>query len=130
MRYTLAVHGSPYATEAHQRALAFGNACLAAGHEINRVFFIHDAVYVGLSTRAPLQDERNTTKDWQTFAAQHDVELHLCIANAAKRGVVNAIEADRYELPGATLADGFELVGLGQLIDAINAGDRYLEFPR
>jgi tRNA 2-thiouridine synthesizing protein D len=54
----------------------------------------------------------------------------VCIASAIKRGVVNETERERYEQTAATLADGFELVGLGQLIAGIQHSDRYIEFPR
>ena len=42
---------------------------------------------------------------------------------------MDASEQQRYELPSLTLANDFQLVGLGQLIAAIEASDRYIEFP-
>ena len=50
--------------------------------------------------------------------ADLDIELAVCISSAAKRGVSQKSNS---------LADGFELVGLGQLISAIEASDRYIE---
>ena len=129
MKFALAVHGSPYGTTAQQHALAFARACLAEGHQVYRVFFYHDGVYAGLATRVAPQDEGDVTSDWQALASEHGVELAVCIANALKRGVVNEGERDRYELTRANLAEGFELVGLGQLIEAIAEADRYVEFP-
>ena len=129
MKFTIAVHGAPYASSANQSALKFAEASLASGHEIARVFFFHEGVLSGLSSTVPPQDEANVIGDWQAFAAANGVELAVCIANALKRGVLNESERDRYEKPAATLADGFEIVGLGQLIDAISTSDRYVEFP-
>ena len=129
MKFTIAVHGAPYASNASQSALAFAHAALAAGHEIARVFFFHEGVLTGLNSVVPPQDERDVTADWVALAQDHEVELAVCIANALKRGVLNAPEQKRYEKPSATLADAFELVGLGQLIDAITSSDRYVEFP-
>jgi tRNA 2-thiouridine synthesizing protein D len=130
MKYALAVHGAPYASEAAAHALSFADALLAGGHSIERVFFFHDGVYQGLGAQVPPQDSFNvdTVKRWQHLAAQ-GVELGICIASGIKRGVVNEAEQTRYGLQHPTLAPGFELVGLGQLIAAINNADRYVEFP-
>lgn len=130
MNYALAVHGAPYAGQAAAHALSFAHAVLAGGHSIERVFFYHDGVYQGLAAQVPPQDHHNTDqlKRWQQLARQ-GVELGICIASGIKRGVVNESEQARYELENATLASGFELVGLGQLIAAINSADRYVEFP-
>ncbi|MEM7080349.1 MAG: sulfurtransferase complex subunit TusD [Pseudomonadota bacterium] len=129
MKFTLAVHGAPYASSAHQHALKFARACGAAGHGINRVFFYHEAVDVALNTRVAPQDEIDFTAEWQALAREYDIELAVCIANGIKRGVLSGSEAERYERNTATLSDGFELVGLGQLIEAISAAERYVEFP-
>jgi len=130
MNYALAVHGAPYASEAAAHALSFADALLAAGHRIERVFFFHDGVYQGLGSQVSPQDNFNTdtVKRWQRLASQ-GVELGICIASGIKRGVVDEAEQARYELEHPTLAAGFNLVGLGQLIAAINNADRYVEFP-
>lgn len=129
MIFTIAVHGAPYASQSNHHALQFAGAAIAAGHRVARVFFYHEAVYAALNSCVAPQDEVDITKAWQEFAAEHEVELAVCIANGIKRGVLSAAEAERYDRPSATLANGFELVGLGQLIDAIASSDRYIEFP-
>jgi len=129
MIFTIAVHGAPYASQANHHALRFCSACVAKGHKIKRVFFYHEAVLTALSTHVYPQEEGNPTQDWRDFAHQNNVELAVCIANGLKRGVLSASESSRYEKQTATLEDGFELVGLGQLIEAIATSDRYVEFP-
>ena len=129
LTYTIAIHGSPYASMAHHRGLKFCTAALASGHTINRIFFYHDAVYVALNTTVAPQDEIDLTGAWRDLSNTHNIELAVCIANGLKRGVVSDDEANRYELDHGTLANSFELVGLGQLIDGIAGADRYLEFP-
>ena len=129
MIYTLAVHGSPYQSMANQHALSFARSCVLAEHRINRVFFYHDGVYAALGTRVPPQDEIDVTAEWQAFAADNDVELCVCIANALKRGILDEQEQTRYDEMSANLAPGFVLVGLGQLIGAMADSDRYIEFP-
>ena len=65
---------------------------------------------------------------WAALRTQN-IELAVCIASGIKRGVVDAAEQQRYDLPSATLMSDFTLVGLGQLIAAIEGADRYIEFP-
>ncbi|NCF32809.1 MAG: sulfurtransferase complex subunit TusD [Proteobacteria bacterium] len=129
MKFVLAVHGAPHNSESGEHALGFANAVLAEGHKIERIFFYHDGVLQALQTQVTPQGETNLAAQWQALAAQ-GVELAVCIASAIKRGVVNETERERYEQTAATLADGFELVGLGQLIAGIQQSDRYIEFPR
>lgn len=129
MTYTIAVFGSPYSTTAHIHALNFCTAAIDAGHSISRVFFYHDAVYAALNARVTPQDEIDVTKEWCELNTAHNVALEVCIANALKRGIIDASEAERHEMPTTTLAFGFELVGLGQLIDGMITADRYIEFP-
>ncbi len=100
-----------------------------SGHTITSIFFYHEAVLTALNSQVPPQGERDIAAEWAAFGVQHDIELAVCIANGLKRGVISDGEKDRYDKPATTLADGFELVGLGQLIDAIANSDRYVEFP-
>ena len=129
MLFTVAVHNPPYTASANHHALSFCRAALAAGHNIARVFFYHEGVYTALNAQVTPQDEGDTLAQWQHLAAAHDIELAVCIANALKRGVVSEQEQVRYDKSAATLAEPFQLVGLGQLIDAIAMSDRYIEFP-
>lgn len=129
MIFTVAVHNPPYATSANHHALQFCRAALTAGHNIARVFFYHEGVYTALNAQVAPQDEGDLLAQWQTLADTHDIELAVCIANALKRGVLSNEEQTRYDKAAATLAAPFELVGLGQLIDAIASSDRYIEFP-
>jgi len=129
MIFTVAVHSPPYAASANHHALQFCRAALAAGHNIARVFFYHEGVYTALSAQVPPQGESDPLSEWQALAQSHDIELAVCIANALKRGVLSDEEQARYDRAAGTLAEPFELVGLGQLIDAITRSDRYIEFP-
>ena len=69
-------------------------------------------------------DEFNYGRAWTEFSAKNEIELAVCIANASRRGIVEDKNSDKVN----SLAKGFELVGLGQLIDAISNSDRYVEF--
>lgn len=129
MKFTIAVHGAPYASSANQSALSFARAAVASGHDIVRIFFFHEGASTALNSAVAPQDEEEVSAQWQAFANEHKTELAVCIANGLKRGLLDESERNRYEKDSATLANGFTLVGLGQLIEAIATSDRYLEFP-
>lgn len=114
MRINLLVQGAPLATSAPHTALRFAAAVLDAGHDIRRVFFYKDAVQVGNRFAA---DEDCQRSQWRALAERGGFELALCIAAAERRGIVEA-----------TLADGFAIVGLGQLVDAMETSERLVTF--
>ena len=128
MKFSLAVYGAPYSSEAPATALRFAQAALQLGHDIQRVFFYMDGVHNGTVLGVPPQDESNIPEQWQTLAHEHNIECVICIAAAARRGVLSQQEADRHEKPAANLATGFELSGLGQLIEAGIDADRLITF--
>ena len=128
MNFALAVYGAPYSSQASGSALRFARAATAAGHEIERVFFYHDGVTVANESIVAPQDESDLPTEWTALATEHQFELAVCIAASLKRGVVNETEQQRYETPSATLKPGFEIVGLGQLIDAVINADRVVTF--
>lgn len=128
MKFAIVVQGSPYASQSCHSALSFAEAVVRSGHELVRVFFYHDAVLVADRLVAPPQDERDISAAWQTFAESNDVELVACIASCLRRGILDKTEAERYEKDAATIAPGFVISGLGQLIDATMNADRVVTF--
>ena len=115
MRISLLVQGSPHATQALANALGFAEAAFAAGHEVERVFFYKDAVVVASQLAA---DEARLRERWQALAGRAGFELAVCVAAAERRGIVD----------DGSLAPGFAIVGLGQLVQAMEASDRLVTF--
>ena len=128
MIYSLAVYGPPYTYQASDTAFHFAEALLVKGHELHRVFFYHDGVYNGTRLSVPPQDEINIPARWSELAGKHEVDLVICVASALRRGVLNATEAERYELDSDNMGTAFNLSGLGQLIDAGIHSDRLITF--
>ena len=95
---------------------------------IKGVFFYEDAVLIGNQTAQPPRDEINLTKAWQEIAEQHSIPLYLCIAAAVRRGIINESESRRYELEQHTLAQHFQLEGLGTLVDLMNTTNKIIQF--
>ncbi len=128
MKFSLLVLNAPGAAQSGASALAFAQAVVEAGHELYRVFFYHEGVQHGDSLAVPAQDELDRQAAWAALAADHNVDLVLCIASAIRRGVLDQSEAARHGQSAASAHPGFELSGLGQLVDAHLHCDRLVTF--
>ena len=117
MKLAIVVYGAPYSTQASASALRFARTAHTMGHEIVRVFFYHDAVHVANDLVVAPQDEVDLATGWADLAERSRVQLAVCIAASLKRGVTET-----------NLKSAFEIVGLGQLVDAASAADRFLTF--
>lgn len=128
MKLAVLVNEGPYQHEASDTAYLFTKAALEAGHEIFRVFFYHDGVNNGTRFTTPPQDDRNVVKRWSDLAAQHNLDLVVCVAAAQRRGIVDEGEQQRNGKDGNNIAPGFRISGLGQLIEAGIQSDRLVTF--
>jgi tRNA 2-thiouridine synthesizing protein D len=127
MKIQINVYGSPWSGNSAEQATAFIKQALAQGHHIRRVFFYFDGVYHGLKTQSPATDEFNLLARWKDIAAQN-VDLFLCIAAATNRGVLNDEESKRQGHSVSTVADFFEITGLGQWASGFHDVDRIMTF--
>ena len=128
MKFSIVVNEGPYTHQASDSAYHFTVAALKAGHQIVRVFFYHDGVNNGTRFSVPPQDDRNVCKRWSELGQQHRLDLILCVAAAQRRGLLNEDEAKRAGKNSDNIAPGFEISGLGQLIDAGIQADRLIVF--
>ncbi len=128
MKFGIMISEGPYTHEASDTAYQFVKAALAKGHEIVRVFFYHDGVNNGTRLTVPPQDDRNVVKRWSELAAQHELDLVVCVAAAQRRGLLDANEARRHGRDADNIAPGFRISGLGQLIEAGIKADRLVVF--
>ncbi|MBU2863244.1 sulfurtransferase complex subunit TusD [Reinekea forsetii] len=127
MRIQINVYSAPWSHQSSIDALTFARQCLQQGHELARVFFFFDGVYHGLSNQSPASDEFNFLTQWQDIHNQ-GVELLLCIAASANRGVLNAKEAQRYRQSHPSSADFFQLTGLGQWATGFHDCEKLIAF--
>ena len=128
MKFSLLVLGAPYSTQSVGTALRYANAVIDKGHQLYRVFFYHDAVNTANELITPPQDDINLPLQWQQLAEQHQIDLVVCIASALKRGTINQTESERYEKRTHNLLPGFDISGLGQLVEAMVESDRLVSF--
>lgn len=117
MKFGILVNEGPYNHQASDSAFRFAKAALEKGHEIYRVFFYYDGVLNATRHSEPPSDDRNVIKNWQKLAEDHKVDLVVCVAAGLRRGIVED-----------SLAPGFRISGLGQLIEAGIQADRLVTF--
>ena len=73
-------------------------------------------------------DMPNVAKDWQDLVKTQQLTAHVCVSTALARGVVDADNAARHNLAGENLAEGFALVGLGELAMQLHQQPQVLQF--
>ena len=121
MDISILVQGSPTSTRACHSALDFAASVADSEHHLFRVFFYQEAVNIGAKHFDTPLDEPNLQTKWLKLSQQHDIELVLCVSAAQRRGISQAGDHD-------TVADGFVVSGLGQLIEAMLESDRLVSF--
>jgi tRNA 2-thiouridine synthesizing protein D len=117
MKFGILVNEGPYTHQASDTAYQFAKAALEKGHKIHRVFFYHDGVNNSTRLTEPPQDDRHIVQRWQKLAADHKLDLVVCVAAALRRGIKDE-----------NLAEGFRISGLGQLIETGIQADRLVTF--
>ncbi|WLS79309.1 sulfurtransferase complex subunit TusD [Erwinia pyri] len=128
MRYALLVTGPAYGTQHASSAYLFARALLAAGHELESVFFYREGVLNASELISPASDEFDLSQAWQQLHREQGIKLNICVAAALRRGITDRQEADNLNLPGANLAEGFQLAGLGALAEAALTCERLVQF--
>jgi len=93
-------------------------------NESFRVFFYQDGVTVANALQWVPDDQRNISAEWQKLS----IRLPVCVSAALARGITDLENAKRHGLQHHNLAQGFELVGLGELADAVQASERLIQF--
>ena len=128
MKFAIQVNTSPCAANGGLTAYQFIQAALKMNHQIVRVFFYKEGIYHAFKYASPPDDEWQMTRKWSELAAQFDIDLLVCISAAQRRGLLCADEAKRQGKQDDDLAPGFRIGGLGQLLEATLAADRFIEF--
>ena len=127
MNFSIAIYASPSSPAAYN-AYRFAKALVESNRKLYRVFFYFDGVYSGNKLITPPSDELDLPDLWEQLAHNHNLELCVCIAAGIRRGVLNQAEATRNQKECANLNESFQIVGLGQLLDAAVKSDRFITF--
>jgi len=128
MNIAIAIHGDAATSESPRLALRFARAAVAKGHGIHRVFFYHGGVSLANSLIVQPQGDADPAAEWAAFASEHGIELAVCVAAALRRGVLGSEDAARYERAATNVSPPFQIVGLGQMVEAASTADRFVTF--
>ncbi len=128
MKFTIQINTGPFTQQASDTAYRFTRAALEAGHEIHRIFFYHDGVNNASIYAVPPQDDRNLQQLWSDLGAEYDLDIIVCVAAAQRRGILDETESKKHGKGHPNIAPGFQISGLGQLIEAGVQSDRLLVF--
>ncbi len=104
-------------------ALGLAQSLIAKKEEV-RLFFYQDGVQIANAFQWVPDDQRNLTLEWQKL----QIRLPVCVSAALARGITDAENAQRHQIQAHNLASGFELVGLGELADAVQSTERLIQF--
>lgn len=91
------------------------------------VFFYGDAAQTANRLRWQSAEITDMTKLWQSLVEKYNLALPVCVSTALSRGISDADNSRRHELSGDNLAEGFSLVGLGELATLMSTR-RLLQF--
>ena len=128
MIYSLLVLSSPVSGQVSRTAAEFAHSVISRGHTLHRVFFLDAGTVTSSAALVFPQDEPDPTQHWIELAQAHSVELIICISSALRHGMLDPVEAERYERPSSTVNPVFTISGLGQLVDACMQSDRMITF--
>jgi tRNA 2-thiouridine synthesizing protein D len=128
MRFAMMVTGPAYGTQQSSSALQFARAVIAEGHTLSSVFFYREGVLNANMLTTPANDEVDIVRAWQQLHEEYGVELHICVAAALRRGIVDEAEAKQNALSASNLQAGFTLSGLGALAEASLTCERMVQF--
>ncbi|WP_230659768.1 sulfurtransferase complex subunit TusD [Psychrobacter sp. I-STPA10] len=92
------------------------------------IFFYADAAHIANRLHWQSADQSNLTEQWQQLQQNFSIELPVCVSTALARGVADTDNAQRHGLQGDNLAEGFSLVGLGDLADKMHRADKVIQF--
>lgn len=101
----------------------------ALANEVDvKIFLYSDAVMLANRLIWLPEDVENMAKNWQQLALSLHAPIQVCVSAALARGVTNADNAARHGLQGDNLADGFALVGLGELAMHLHSANTVYQF--
>ena len=98
-----------------------------SGSQLN-IFFYGEAAHTGNGLRWQTADQKSLTQLWSQLNKDYQQRLPICVSTALTRGITDADNARRHNLNAENLAEGFELVGLGELADQLTKAEKVVSF--
>lgn len=121
LSYLLLVTGPAYGSQ--QASSAYQFACeLVKHHQLQSIFFFQEGVYNANPFISPASDEFDLVRAWEKLAKTHQVELHLCVSAALRRGIAESKEIT------STVSSSFNISSLSELAAFMLSCDRVVQF--
>ncbi len=118
MNTLLLITKSPYHPIA-AHALRYAKSYLHKNDKTLKVFFYGDAAITANQLLWQPADQPNLSKDWQQLSEVYGINLPVCVSTALTRGITDEKNAQRHKLDSNNLAAEFSLVGLSELVVAM-----------
>lgn len=128
MSVSILILGAPFDSQACYTAYRYTKAALEMNISVERVFFYQSAIHTSSTLSCTPRDEFDLYKAWQELKQAYSLDLVVCIAAAARRGLIDVSEAKRHSKDSSNMSAHFELSGLGQLIEAIATTNKLITF--
>ena len=126
--FNVLVTGAPLGSSAMASALRFCWASEQRGQAVSQVFFFASASAVANDWVLPLDDEPHWAELWRGYAEHSGADLMICIASGERHGVIDVDQVEHTGFDHSNVAQGFKVVGLGVLHDAMLGADCMLHF--
>ncbi len=101
----------------------YAEAILAAGHQINGVFFYQDGVLNANNYVLTPSDEINLLTAWSDFHQRSATPLHICITAGERRGLSDNNEDGFVD----NINKNFTISGLGELVVLTSSADKVVQ---
>lgn len=128
MSLSILVLGAPFESQACYTAYRYAKAALEMNTAVDRIFFYQSSVHTASTLSCTPRDEFDLYAAWQQLKQTYNLDLVVCIAAAARRGVIDNSEQKRHDKIAHNMSSCFELSGLGQLVEAIATSEKLITF--
>lgn len=128
LSYSILVTSSLLESQNAKSAFLFSKALMHhTKNSIHSIFFYGNGVFNGITTIKEING-MNITDQWHRFSKKFSINLYICATAAQDRGIISSHFEKKNELLQENLHAGFQVVGLGVLVNTILNSDRFLQF--
>ena len=97
MSISILVLGAPFESQACYTAYRFVKAALETNTVVDRVFFYQSSIHSASNLSCTPRDEFDLYSAWQELKQSFNLDLAVCIAAAARRGMIDESEQKRHD---------------------------------
>ncbi len=109
------------------QALQACNELITQNQTISLLFLQNDAVFLGNRFCVMPEEEQNLNLLWHEFIIKHNLNAHICVNSALRRGILDNQYAKIYQAGAANLLKGYKMSTLSILFQALETCDRFMQ---